>query len=81
MRGINSADLDIYVSNKNGNPNKERHDKHVVYNNLKDNTKVSSFSFFNEVIKPPEPTKVVKVVENVAKVVEQNEEVEENDEV
>jgi hypothetical protein len=43
VRGVNSADLNIYVSNKHGNPNKVRHDKHVTYNNLKDNTKLTSF--------------------------------------
>lgn len=54
VRGVNSADLTIYVSNRTGNPNKERYDKHVYYNNLKDNTKSTSIPFFNEVIKPVE---------------------------
>jgi hypothetical protein len=57
VRGVNSADLNIYLSKKNGNPNKERHDKHFTYNNLKDNSKITTFTFMNEIIKVPEPIK------------------------
>ena len=67
VRGVNSGDLNIYVSNTNGNPNKDKHDKHIIYNNLKDNSRLTTFNFFNEVIKLPEPPAEVKVVENVAK--------------
>jgi len=77
VKGVNSADLCIYVSNTHGNPTKERCEKHAHYNNLKDNSKVTSISFFNEVIKPVEPAKVVTLNEGAAK--EKEEEVGEVD--
>ena len=72
VRGVNSADLKIYLSNKHGNPDKERHDKHVIYNNLKDKSKVTSFTYHNEVIKLLEPTIIKKAVDKEAKTGEKN---------
>jgi hypothetical protein len=80
VRGVNSADLKIYLSNKYGNPNKEKNDKCVVYNNLKDNTKVTSFNFHNEVIKLPEPTIVKKEKKEEAGKTDKNEQAAEENE-
>lgn len=47
IKKIRCADLSIYVSNAYGSPCREKHDKFIFHNNIKDTSKVTQFTFFN----------------------------------
>jgi len=45
---VRCADLEIYVSNSAASPNAQRHDKAIFHNNIKNPSKMTSFTYYNK---------------------------------